>query len=89
MIALTRLGLFIFAWLVIFFTTLVIFIEKESNIYLENIVGIIFLIATILLSIWIYFTHKFNHQTKDLKEAQYIMIFVCIVTSASGFLGFC
>ena len=89
MIALTRLGLLTFAWVIIFFISLAVSSTHESNIYLEKFVGITFLITSVLLSIWIYFTHKDKNITIDLKEALYIMTFVCVITSTSSFLGFC
>ena len=89
MIALTRLGFFTFAWTVMFFISLAVSATHESNIYLEKFVGITFLITSALLSIWIYLTHKDKNSTKDLKEALYVMTLVCVITSASSFLGFC
>ncbi len=89
MIALTRLGFFTFAWTVMFFISLAVSATHESNIYLEKFVGITFLITSVLLSIWIYLTHKDKNSTKDLKEALYFMTLVCVITSSSSFLGFC
>ncbi len=89
MIALTRLGFFTFAWTVMFFISLAVSATHESNICLEKFVGLTFLITSVLLSIWIYLTHKDKNSTKDLKEALYFMTLVCVITSSSSFLGFC
>ena len=82
--ALARLGLFGFGYITIFIL---------SNLVadtLENFHGVSFLLVTIVLGGWIYFTHfKDKEVPRNLKEILYIFTFVCGFTSLAGFLGYC
>ena len=92
MIALARLGSFGFAYITIFIlSNLIADANKESELtLLENFHGVSYLIVTLALSVWIYFTHfKDKEVPRDLKEMLYVFSFVCGFTSLAGFLGYC
>ena len=82
--AIARLGLFGFGYITIFIL---------SNLVadtLENFHGVSFLLVTIVLGGWIYFTHfKDKEVPRNLKEILYIFTFICGFTSIAGFLGYC
>ena len=93
MLALSRLFLFGFAWITIFFLSSLLqkTHEHSGSTILENFHGVSFLFVTLALSFWIYFVHfkEKNGVPRDLKEALYIFTFVCSFTSLAGFLGYC
>ena len=90
MIALTRFGFFVFAWSILFFTSLLVSTtHKDTSIFYEKFTGIIFFSTSLLLLVWIYVSHKDVTASKDLKESLYIMTLVSIFTSLVSFLGFC
>ena len=90
--ALARLGLFGFAYITIYILSNLVAKTNEKSEFtiLENFHGLSFLLVTIMLGSWIYFTHfKDKEVPRNLKEMLYIFTFVCIFTSIAGFLGYC
>ena len=90
--ALARLGLFGFGYITIFILSNLVADtnEREANAatILENFHGVSFLLVTMVLGGWIYFTHfKDKEVPRNLKEILYIFTFVCGFTSIAGFLG--
>ena len=84
--AIARLGLFGFGYITIFILSNLVDDTNE----LENFHGVSFLLVTIVLGGWIYFTHfKDKEVPRNLKEILYIFTFVCGFTSIAGFLGYC
>ena len=84
--AIARLGLFGFGYITIFILSNLVADTNE----LENFHGVSFLLVTIVLGGWIYFTHfKDKEVPRNLKEMLYIFTFVCGFTSIAGFLGYC
>ena len=84
--AIARLGLFGFGYITIFILSNLVADTNE----LENFHGVSFLLVTIVLGGWIYFTHfKDKEVPRNLKEILYIFTFVCGFTSIAGFLGYC
>ena len=90
--ALARLGLFGFAYITIYILSNLVAKTNEKSEFtiLENFHGLSFLLVTIMLGSWIYFTHfKDKEVPRNLKEILYIFTFVCGFTSIAGFLGYC
>ena len=90
--ALARLGLFGFAYITIYILSNLVAKTNEKSEFtiLENFHGLSFLLVTIMLGSWIYFTHfKDKEVPRNLKEMLYIFTFVCSFTSIAGFLGYC
>ena len=90
--ALARLGLFGFGYITIFILSNLVAKTNEKSEFtiLENFHGLSFLLVTIMLGSWIYFTHfKDKEVPRNLKEMLYIFTFVCSFTSIAGFLGYC
>ena len=90
--ALARLGLFGFGYITIFILSNLVAKtnEKSESTILDNFHGVSFLLVTIMLGSWIYFTHfKDKEVPRNLKEMLYIFTFVCSFTSIAGFLGYC
>ena len=90
--ALARLGLFGFGYITIFILSNLVAKtnEKSELTILDNFHGVSFLLVTIMLGSWIYFTHfKDKEVPRNLKEMLYIFTFVCSFTSIAGFLGYC
>ena len=92
--ALARLGLFGFAYITIFIISNMVAstntTEGKDSVFFENFHGTSFLIVTMILGSWIYFTHfKDKEVPRNLKEILYIFTFVCGFTSLAGFLGYC
>jgi len=90
--ALARLGLFGFGYITIFILSNLVAKtnEKSELTILDNFHGVSFLLVTIILGSWIYFTHfKDKEVPRNLKEMLYIFTFVCSFTSIAGFLGYC
>tara|TARA_Y100000294_G_C8383550_1_gene267746 strand:+ start:24 stop:302 length:279 start_codon:yes stop_codon:yes gene_type:complete len=90
--AIARLGLFGFGYIAIYvISNMVASTNEQSGLaILENFHGVSFLLVTLVLSSWIYFTHfKDEEVPRNLKEALYIFTFVCAFTSLAGFLGYC
>ena len=90
--ALARLGLFGFGYIAIYvISNMVASTNEQSGLaILENFHGVSFLLVTIILGGWIYFTHfKDVEVPRNLKEILYIFTFVCGFTSLAGFLGYC
>ena len=90
--AIARLGLFGFGYITIFILSNLVAKtnEKSELTILDNFHGVSFLLVTIMLGSWIYFTHfKDKEVPRNLKEMLYIFTFVCSFTSIAGFLGYC
>ena len=90
--ALARLGLFGFGYITIYIlSNLVAKTNEQSNsTILKNFHGVSFLLVTIVLGGWIYFTYfKDKEVPRNLKEMLYIFTFICSFTSIAGFLGYC
>ena len=92
--AIARLGLFGFAYIAIYILSNLVASTNEREqsglTILENFHGVSFLLVTIILVGWIYFTHfKDKEVPRNLKEILYIFTFVCGFTSLAGFLGYC
>ena len=92
--ALARLGLFGFGYITIFILSNMVAStntnERTDSVFFENFHGTSFLILTMVLGGWIYFTHfKDKEVPRNLKEILYIFTFVCGFTSIAGFLGYC
>ena len=90
--AIARLGLFGFGYITIYILSNLVAKTNEKSEFtiLENFHGVSFLLVTIVLGGWIYFTHfKDKEVPRNLKEILYIFTFVSAFTSISGFLGFC
>ena len=90
--AIARLGLFGFAYITIYILSNLVAKTNEKSEFtiLENFHGVSFLLVTITLGGWIYFTHfKDKEVPRNLKEILYIFTFVCGFTSIAGFLGYC
>ena len=92
--ALARLGLFGFGYITIFIISNMVAstntTEGTDSAFFENFHGTSFLIVTMILGSWIYFTHfKDKEVPRNLKEILYIFTFVCGFTSIAGFLGYC
>ena len=90
--AIARLGLFGFAYITIYILSNLVAKTNEKSEFtiLENFHGLSFLLVTIMLGSWIYFTHfKDKEVPRNLKEMLYIFTFVCSFTSIAGFLGYC
>ena len=90
--AIARLGLFGFGYIAIYvISNMVASTNEQSGLaILENFHGVSFLLVTIILGGWIYFTHfKDVEVPRNLKEILYIFTFVCGFTSLAGFLGYC
>ena len=87
---LTRATLFIFSWLILFFTGIAVTnAHEDTSIFYDNFTGIIFFCTSVLLLIWLYFSHQDVSAEKNLKETLYIITVVSIFTSLASFLGFC
>ena len=90
--ALARLGLFGFAYITIYILSNLVAKTNEKSEFtiLENFHGVSFLLVTMVLGGWIYFTHyKDKEVPRNLKEILYIFTFVCGFTSIAGLLGYC
>ena len=90
--AIARLGLFGFGYIAIYILSNLVARtnEQSSPAILENFHGVSFLLVTIALGGWIYFTHfKDKEVPRNLKEILYIFTFICGFTSLAGFLGYC
>ena len=90
--ALARLGLFGFGYIAIYvISNMVASTNEQSGLaVLENFHGVSFLLVTVVLGGWIYFTQfKDEEVPRNLKEVLYIFTFVCGFTSLAGFLGYC
>jgi len=92
--ALARLGLFGFGYITIFIISNMVAstntTEGTDSVFFANFHGASFLILTMVLGGWIYFTHfKDKEVPRNLKEILYIFTFVCGFTSIAGFLGYC
>ena len=92
--ALARLGLFGFGYITIFILSNMVAstntTEGTDSAFFENFHGTSFLLVTMVLGSWIYFTHfKDKEVPRNLKEILYIFTFVCAFTSIAGFLGYC
>ena len=90
--AIARLGLFGFGYITIYILSNLVAKTNEKSEFtiLENFHGLSFLLVTIMLGSWIYFTHfKDKEVPRNLKEMLYIFTFVCSFTSIAGFLGYC
>ena len=90
--ALARLGLFGFGYITIFLLSNLVAKTNEKSEFtiLENFHGLSFLLVTIMLGSWIYFTHiRDKDVPRNLKEVLYIFVFVSFFTSIAGFLGYC
>ena len=90
--SIARLGLFGFAYITIYILSNLVAKTNEKSEFtiLENFHGLSFLLVTIMLGSWIYFTHfKDKEVPRNLKEMLYIFTFVCSFTSIAGFLGYC
>ena len=67
MIALTRFGFFVFAWSILFFTSLLVSsTHKDTSIFYEKFAGIVFFSTSLLLLVWIYVSQKDVTASKDL-----------------------
>ena len=82
MVALSRLGLFVFVYFTIFFISAAV--EENIEKYFQ---GFVFLITTFALSIWIFSCHLDNSAPRDLKEILYVMTFLTAFTSLGSFIG--
>ena len=90
--SIARLGLFGFAYITIYILSNLVASESSENssILFENFHGVSFLIVTLILVGWTYFTHfKDKEVPRNLKEILYIFTFVSFFTSVAGFLGYC
>ena len=90
--SIARLGLFGFAYITIYILSTLVASESSENssILFENFHGVSFLIVTLILVGWTYFTHfKDKEVPRNLKEILYIFTFVSFFTSIAGFLGYC
>ena len=90
--SIARLGLFGFAYITIYILSTLVASESSENssILFENFHGVSFLIVTLILVGWTYFTHfKDKEVPRNLKEILYIFTFVSFFTSVAGFLGYC
>ena len=93
--AIARLGLFGFAYITIYILSNLVAstnrIAGNNSTYLfENFHGVSFLIVTLILVGWTYFTHFRDKEVpRNLKEILYIFTFVSFFTSVAGFLGYC
>ena len=92
--AIARLGLFGFAYITIYILSNFIASTNRINgtysTFFENFHGVSFLLVTMVLGGWIYFTHfKDKGVPRNLKEILYIFTFICGFTSLGGFLGYC
>ena len=92
--ALARLGLVGFGYITIFIISNMVAstntTEGTDSVFFENFHGTSFLLVTMVLGSWIYFTHfKDKEVPRNLKEILYIFTFVCGFTSISGYLGYC
>ena len=90
--SIARLGLFGFAYITIYILSNLVASESSENssILFENFHGVSFLIVTLILVGWTYFTHfRDKNVPRNLKEILYIFTFVCFFTSIAGFLGYC
>ena len=77
--ALARLGLFGFAYLTIYILSNLVAstnrIDGTNSAFFENFHGTSFLIVTMILGSWIYFTHyKDKEVPRNLKEILYILL---------------
>ena len=92
--SIARLGLFGFAYITIYILSTLV-ASANSNIenpafFSENFHGVSFLIVTLILVGWTYFTHFRDKEVpRNLKEILYIFTFVSFFTSIAGFLGYC
>ena len=90
--SIARLGLFGFAYITIYILSTLVASESSENssILFENFHGVSFLIVTLILLGWTYFTHFRDKEVpRNLKEILYIFTFVSFFTSVAGFLGYC
>ena len=90
--SIARLGLFGFAYITIYILSNLVASESSENssILFENFHGVSFLIVTLILVGWTYFTHFRDKEVpRNLKEILYIFTFVSFFTSVAGFLGYC
>ena len=90
--SIARLGLFGFAYITIYILSTLVASESSENssILFENFHGVSFLIVTLILVGWTYFTHFRDKEVpRNLKEILYIFTFVSFFTSIAGFLGYC
>ena len=92
--ALARLGLFGFAYITVYIISNLVADTNEREVntatILKNFHGVSFLLVTMVLGGWIYFTHfKDKEVPRNLKEILYIFTFICGFTSITGFLGYC
>tara|TARA_Y100000590_G_C14901109_1_gene706470 strand:- start:79 stop:357 length:279 start_codon:yes stop_codon:yes gene_type:complete len=90
--SIARLGLFGFAYITIYILSTLVASESSENssILFENFHGVSFLIVTLILVGWTYFTHFRDKEVpRNLKEILYIFTFVSFFTSVAGFLGYC
>ena len=84
MVALSRLGLFVFVYLTIFFISAAV----EQNIE-KHFQGYVFLIITFALFGWIFSCQLDKSSPRDLKEILYVMTFLTAFTSLGSFIGIC
>jgi len=91
--SIARLGLFGFAYITIYIISNLVASANssiDSSPFFEIFHGVSFLVVTLILGIWIYFTHiKNKNVPRNLKEVLYIFTFVSFFTSIAGFLGYC
>ena len=92
--AIARLGLFGSAYITVYIISNLVAsantIDGTGLVFFENFHGVSFLLVTMVLGGWIYFTHfKDKEVPRNLKEILYIFTFVCGFTSIAGFLGYC
>ena len=80
--------IFIFGWIVIFFTSLPIAMENEEHFLLQYFVGFVFLGISFLLVVSIYLIHQSISNRNNLQEILFVMLIVSLCTSASSFFGY-
>ena len=91
--SIARLGLFGFAYITIYIISNLVASANsgiDGSPFFEIFHGISFLIVTLILGAWIYYTHiRDKDVPRNLKEVLYIFTFVSFFTSVTGFLRYC